>query len=374
MLGIKPLVNVDLLSVRKDRIEYHGSQNLASQVRLSLYKTEQSQKQSKDQKPKIQNHFYMKPTILTVLLTMATFVGVQAQTMIAVQGDTGSSFYASLDTAIVKAHAGDYIYLPGGNFTVSKPIDKKLHIVGVGFNPDSCIATRITQVTGSFTIKKGSDHGSMTGMKIGGGFTFSLSTGESLNYFSIERCDIGSDVNLATKSSQILISECVLNGSVYGNSSQGFQLTKCIVSGNVYGFIANSFADNNVFLGGSFGGCFFRNNIFLSYVASPDPSNTTVFQNNSFRSTVSSLYNCHNNIVASSTDLFKNNQDYHVLATSAAHNAGTDGTDLGIYGTSSPWKEGSLPGNPHIQKVQSKTVSTIDGKLEVKTNIAAQDY
>jgi len=244
------------------------------------------------------------------------------------------------------------------------------------------VATRITQVTGSFTIKKGSDHGSMTGMKIGGGITFSLSTGESINYYSIERCNIGSNVSIATKSSQILISECVINGSVTGSSSQGFQLTKCIVTGSVSGFIANSFADNNVFLGGSFDGCFFRNNIFLSYVASPSAASTTVFQNNSFTSAVSSLHNCHNNIVAPTTGLFKNktktvfdyDQDYHILATSPAHNAGTDSTDLGIYGTSSPWKDGSLPGNPHVQKVQSKTVSTIDGKLEVKTNIAAQDY
>ncbi len=319
----------------------------------------------------------MKTTILTVVLTMASFACVQAQTMIAVQNDAGSTFYASLDTAIVKAHAGDYIYLPGGNFTITKPIDKKLHIVGVGHNPDSCVATRITQVSGSFTIKKGSDHGTMTGMKIGGGITFSLSTGESLNYFSIERCNIGSDVNLATKSSQILISECVIYGSVSGSSSQGFLLTKCIISGGVNGFSANSFADNNVFLNTSFSysGCFFRNNIFLCSGSSLSGSNiTTVFQNNSFTSAVSSLYNWHNNIVASSSDLFKNSQDYHVLPTSTAHNAGTDGTDLGIYGTSSPWKEGSLPGNPHVQKVQSKTVSTIDGKLEVKTNIAAQDY
>lgn len=314
-------------------------------------------------------HYYMKTTILIVFLFVASSVCIQAQTMIAVQGESGSSFYASLDTAIVRAHAGDYIYLPGGNFTVSKPINKKLHIVGVGHNPDSCIATRITQVSGSFTIKKGSDHGSITGLKISnGGISFSLTTGESLNYFSIERCYIGSDVSLATKSSQILISECVINGSVSGSSSQGFQLTKCIVTGDVNGFIANSFADNNVFLSTSFSsssrGCFFRNNIFLS----SGPSSGALYQNNSFTSAVS------NNIVASSAQLFKNNQDYHVLPTSPAHNAGTDGTDLGIYGTASPWKEGSLPGNPHVQKVQSKTVSTIDGNLEVKTNIAAQDY
>lgn len=325
----------------------------------------------------------MKTTILTALLIMASSVCTQAQTMIAVQNETGSSFYASLDTAIVKAHTGDYIYLPGGNFTVSKPIDKKLHIVGVGHNPDSCKVAGVTQVIGSLTIKKGSDHSSVSGILLTGGITFSLSTGESLNYFSIERCNIGGGVSIVSKSSQILISECVINGSVYGNSSQGFQLTKCIVSGGVSGFIADSFADNNVFLSSSsLDGCFFRNNIFLTYVASPDPSNTTVFQNNSFTSTVSSIYNCHNNIVAPTTGLFKNktktgfdyDQDYHILATSPAHNAGTDGTDLGIYGTSSPWKEGSLPGNPHVQKVQSKTVSTIDGKLEVLTNIAAQDY
>lgn len=330
----------------------------------------------------------MKTIIIPFLLAFALLYcgNSQAQTTIAVQGESGSTFFASLDSAIVKAQAGDYIYLPGGNFNITKPIDKKLHIVGVGHHPDSCLATGITQVIGSFIIKKGSDRGTMTGMKITGGITFSLSTGESLNYYSIERCNIGSTVSIATKSSQILISECVINGSVTGSSSQGFQLTKCILTGGIDGFIANSYADNNVFLSSSVtstGGCFFRNNIFL-YSGCPSPSSTysTVFQNNSFTVAVSSLHNCHNNIVAPITGLFKNktkagfdyDQDYHVLATSPAHNAGTDGTDLGIYGTASPWKDGSLPGNPHVQKVQSKTVSAIDGKLEVKTKIAAQDY
>lgn len=332
----------------------------------------------------------MKTTILIVLLMMASFVCVQAQTMIAVQNDAGSTFYASLDTAIVKAKAGDYIYLPGGNFTISKPIDKKLQIVGVGHNPDSCVATRITQVSGTIRIYKGSDHGSITGLKITGSIKFSGDNTDNvfpnikLSYYSIERCNIGADVRLLIQTSNIMVNECVINGSVTGSSSQGFFLTKCIVSGSVSGFIANSFADNNVFLNTSFtsfSGCFFRNNIFLNSGPAPSAGSTTVFQNNSFTSAVSSLYNCHNNIVAATTGLFKNktktgfdyDQDYHVLATSPAHNAGTDGTDLGIYGTSSPWKEGSLPGNPHVQKVQSKTVSTIDGKLDVKTNISAQD-
>jgi len=325
----------------------------------------------------------MKNLYFLTILALFVHGNSKAQTLIAVTNATGSSFYTTLDSAIVHSVAGDYIYLPGGNFTISKPITKKLQIVGVGHNPDSCAITGITQVTGNFTINSGSDHGSITGFKIWGDISFTLTTGQAINYYSVERCNFGS-VTLATLSSKILINECVIHGNIGGNNSQGFLLSKCIVEGTyISGFVANTFINNNIFLSGfnyPTSGCDFKNNIFIS--SGPTPGNTALYQNNSFTNSVISLYNCHNNIVGSAADLFKNktkagfdyDQDYHILSTSTAHNAGTDGTDLGIYGTSSPWKEGSVPNNPHLQRLRSKTVSTLNGNLDVKTKVAAQDY
>lgn len=324
----------------------------------------------------------MKNLSFLVILAFLIPVKSKAQTLIAVHNETGSTFYANLDSAIVHSVAGDFIYLPGGNFTISKPINKKLQIVGVGHNPDSCYVTGITQVTGNFTINNGSDHGSIAGLKIWGDIKFTLTTGQTLNYFSIERCNLNA-VSIATNSTNILINECVI-GSVSGSSSQEVLVSKCIFSGGVSGFVANTNINNNIFLnaiGYPTAGCDFKNNIFLSAGFSPAASYTASYQNNSFTSAVSSLYNCHNNVVASAAELFVKktkagfdyDQDYHLLATSPAHNAGTDKTDLGIYGTSSPWKEGSLPGNPHVQRLQSQSVSSLNGNLDVKVKVAAQD-
>lgn len=326
----------------------------------------------------------MKKLTYTVLLGFMLLLASQtkAQTLIAVHNETGSTFYANLDTAIVKATSGDYIYLPGGSFKISKPINKKLQIIGVGHNPDSCAVTGITQVTGNFVINSGSDHGSITGLKIYGDITFTVSaTDPVVNYYSIERCNLGS-VNLATRTLNIVVNESVIHGSVSGSSTQGLLLSKCIIEGSVSGFVANTYINNNVFMNSisyPTSGCFFKNNIFLFAGPSPNAANTALYQNNSFTATVSSLHNCHNNIVGPVAGLFKNktkalfdyDQDYHILVASPAHLAGTDGTDLGIYGTSSPWKEGSVPSNPHVQ---TKTISTIDGKPNVKIKVAAQDY
>lgn len=328
----------------------------------------------------------MKKLYFFAILGLLINSNCTAQTLIAVTNETGSTFYSNLDTAIVKATSGDYIYLPGGSFKISKPINKKLQIVGVGHNPDSCAVTGITQVTGNFVINSGSDHGSITGLKIYGDITFIVgATDPVVNYYSIERCNLG-NVYPSTRSLNILVCECVIHGNIRGDmsgsSSQGFLLSNCIVEGYFSGFLANTFINNNVFMN-SFTypttGCFFKNNIFLFAGPIPTESYTALYQNNSFTTAVSSLYNCHNNIVAPVAGLFKNktkalfdyDQDYHILVASPAHLAGTDGTDLGIYGTSSPWKEGSVPSSPHLQ---TKTVSTIDGKPNVKIKVAAQDY
>lgn len=332
----------------------------------------------------------------------------KAQSPIAVQNDSGTSFYSTLDLAITNAIAGDYIYLPGGTFTISVPIDKQLQIIGVGHNPDSCAVTGITQVTGNILIKNGSDHGLLTGMKISGTVSFGTSAQAyndvTINYYTIERCNIAGVINLATKSTNTLINECIIHSSITGNYTQGFQMSKCIYETSyIYTFDSNAYFTNNIFLGNGYSninlyyikGCSFKNNIFIRYLNDATAANINYSPaqysyycsyNNIFQNNLSSSFNLfpspynlfQNNITGTVTILFVNQsgqlfdykQDYHIKTDSPAHNAGTDGNDLGIYGTSNPWKEGSVPSYPHIQ---SKSISTVNGNLNVKIKVAAQD-
>ncbi len=336
-------------------------------------------------------------------ITFLTFLGFillladpsQAQSPIAVQNNSGTSFYSTLDLAITNAISGDYIYLPGGSFNVTVPISKQLHIIGVGHNPDSCAVTGITQVSGTFSIRSGSDGGSISGLKIIGQIQFYIGTTENnISNYTIERCNIGSTITLSNRISNLLINECIIIEGISGNSLQGFQLSKCIIGRYIIGFDSNAYFLNNIFFGNvscgsnvSIQGAFFKNNIFLSPLTEGTINGVCVaksqFQNNLFNAGcyyVSNSTNTYqNNITGPVSTLFVNQsgtvfdykQDYHIKTDSPAHNAGTDGTDLGIYGTGNPWKEGSLPSNPHIQ---SKSISTINGNLNVKIKVVAQDY
>ncbi len=334
--------------------------------------------------------------VVGFFLVLLISASTSAQSLIAVQNGSNATYYASLDSAITYAAAGSYIYIPGGSFTLTKSINKELHIIGVGHNPDSCAVTGISEVIGNFLILNGSDHGSILGLKISGTISFGSSpyTDVSINYYDIERCNIGNDIYLATNSTHILINECIIRGRIFGNNTQLFQMSKSIIeTSSLYYFNSNAYFINNIFLANnSFYHYYywstikdsnFRNNIFLTipFANSSDCINNQ-FQNNLFNTIYSlpaSPTNVfQNNITGPVATLFKNQsgyyfdykQDYHILPDSPAHNAGTDGTDLGIYGTGTPWKEGSLPGNPHIQ---SSSISTVNGNLNVKIKVASQD-
>ena len=243
----------------------------------------------------------MKRNIYIGLLSSVMFLvnPTYAQTLIAVQNDNGSTFYTSLNSAITNATSGDYIYLPGGSFEISVPIDKQLQIIGVGHNPDSCAVTGISQVIGNISILNGSNHGSITGLKISGSISFGAQPNDvSISYYAIERCNIGGNVVLATKSSEILVKECVIQGFIRGNNTQGFQLSKCIVEGKefenpgvegcvIQHFDSNAYFTNNIFIGWQTSlwfvvNCSFRNNIFRTYAGNRGGNSNNLFQNNLF--------------------------------------------------------------------------------------------
>ena len=65
--------------------------------------------------------------------------------------------------------------------------------------------------------------------------------------------------------------------------------------------------------------------------------------------------------------------NFHLRPGCLGKNAGTDGTDLGIYGGSFPWKNGSLPPNPHIQTKNISSATDPIGNLNVNIKVKAQE-
>jgi len=139
--------------------------------------------------------------------------------------------------------------------------------------------------------------------------------------------------------------------------------------------------------GGAINYSLFENNIFL------DNYNNSIsgsiffnsFKNNLFFRTTnlgSSNFGIGNLVNQPQSSVFINQtgntfdyaHDYHINPDSPAKNTGTDGTDIGIYGGPFPWKEGSVPFNPHIQSLIIDSKTDKDGNLNVKIKVQAQEH
>jgi len=100
-----------------------------------------------------------KKIFQTVFIVFITIYGIAQTPQFAVVRPDGTTYICpSWDSAYNKAANGDNVYVPGGNFTISSPIDKSLNIFGAGYFIDSSITTSITLIN-NIILKKGADGG-----------------------------------------------------------------------------------------------------------------------------------------------------------------------------------------------------------------------
>lgn len=338
----------------------------------------------------------MNQHTLFVLLLFFCGAGVlPAQTLIAVQNGGNPGFYTSLDSAVHYAQAGDSVFIPGGYFVVGNPgllIDKTLHLIGVGVNPDSLTATGITQLSNSIILISGADHGSITGL-----FTQAIvigtdSTNQTVNNLKIESCTFTSGIfirqygSLPNASTGFLIQGNRTGG---GGGIAGSNSTSHIITNNQVGYLSDltggcqinnniitrdkssvhtgnaplvnvtySTFDNNIFLTGQFyfsgvqTGCIYRNNVCKG------PS--------------LGINSISGQSLAATFENWPNGR--RLKATSPGKNHGIDGTDVGLYGGLFPWKPGNIPFHPHIQARAISPTTDNGGQLNVNIKVQAQDY
>ncbi|MBK7689935.1 MAG: hypothetical protein IPJ31_02045 [Bacteroidetes bacterium] len=342
-------------------------------------------------------------SILCIVFSFKTY----AQKKISVQSGNNTSFYATVDSAVLNAQNGDIIYIPGGSYVISSLlINKGVQIFGAGHYPDSTAATGQTILTGDVRILSGADNGSISGCNILGNVFFGTNVGDqTVNNFGISRCKMNSlhishDGQATTNSSNIYISENVILGNVFGGNCINTLYKKNIINGLLHAHSASVFENNIMLISGgacyvyflnSVNGCIFDNNI-LSFANGGcgvfffNNSVGNIFNNNLFREVEASYFPNGTNLqfnnffgfVASDVFnggtgfIFSYNEDYHMLPTCVAHNGGTDGTDPGIYGTSDPYKEGAVPANPHIRTKNIAGATNAQGDLSIDIKVAAQ--
>ncbi len=349
----------------------------------------------------------MKKIIILPLLFLGLIGWGQAQFI--VQNGTKTEVYNNINTAITNAVAGDTLYLPGGGFTITNPnIDKTLHWVGHGHYPDSTQATMQTRITSALNFTGNCDNSSFEGIFFTSTLSFGSATDEAINIV-IKRCRLLNSLNMRASTTgnpdlNFHISECVTS-NLYANYGSNCLIEKSLIFGPVHYFVQALFSHNafnvtnsnrvvyvctncvlndNVFshewgLYNSFSNTY-NNNIFQSILPFTPPSDSNSGSNNIINVGSSNIFTDISN--SANIYTFSYDNDYHLKSGSTGttqdgsttgvsiEGAATDGTDAGIYGTTTPYK--IVPNYPHINTAVIATQAT-NNQLEVNINAEAQN-
>jgi len=310
------------------------------------------------------------------------------------------SFYTNLSTAITAAVNGDTLYLPGGAITPTTQLNvsKSLHFIGTGHYPDSTMATGATWINDMRFIT-GSSGSSVEGIDFDV-LTIAYANNQTINGFTVKRCSIdafyiGND-NTSTIES-IIVTDNVFKGAI--TIKPGYPnilLMKNIFAYTQYHSCQGLLLKNNIFYVyyasalSEFSGCVLENNIIIGVSGSNFGSYINLssyncqYINNVFIPTINSwATNTNTNNIVGQTVAntfvnapgynFSYTHNYHLLAGSPGINYGTDGTDVGLYGTATPYKDGAVPFNPHIMSKTINSSLTPAGILNVNVSVSAQD-
>ncbi len=345
----------------------------------------------------------MKSTLFFIIFLLSLTI-TSGQNLIAVQNGNTPSFYSDLSEAIENSVAGDSIYVPGGSYMINDTINKPIHLIGVGINPNFTNATGITAIAAtSFVVPQlvlgdNADGGSITGIHFTTNYyngnpyaNLTLDTGAVVSNFLIDRCYFGS--NVTGNFSNSLIKQNIFRHRNNFNAEEGNSVitnnifcdrsnvfTNCLVANNIFLTGASSYRaisgaincliENNVLIPnygfGTLNNCNIRNNINTSNGV----SGTNIMTGN-FNDTIdlTAVFINYNTV----TDVINFTADLHLPNSSPYENAGTDGKDIGIYGGRFPWKDGSVPFNPHIVSKNISGTTDENGNLPVNIEVQAQE-
>ena len=345
----------------------------------------------------------MRNIVIFSVFLMCAITNLPAQEQINVQNGTKSEFYTDLETAIQQAAAGDTIYLPGRVIRVQNDLNigKKLTIIGAGWDTDSVGGLSITEILRGST---GNTHANVSfgtgsdGSMITGCYVQTINIGYMNAYNQpqqiVSNVTIWRNVTLGTISLGVAdndgvnnkVTQIYIRENVIASTLTGHYASDCFIYNNLCGNISN-FSNNTIIYNNVINGyiqyliyCTVENNFINSTnIAGSTYSN---FNNNAFAGSVTFPNGTNegsNNLNQTSQQTFEVNnlalpKYLTIRADSPCKNAGTDGTDIGMYGGMTPYKPGALPINPHIDQVYVAGHTDKDGKINVNIQASAQTY
>jgi hypothetical protein len=286
--------------------------------------------------------------------------------------------YTNLQEALDAASSGDTIYVSGSLTTYgSIDIKKKITLIGAGFNPNN----QNNQNSELQYVYFKSDNDPVNPTNASGttitGFKISYLYVQTQNVIDIQllRNEITGSISLAanycqnwtiknnilnwistSSSTAIFASDFVISNNIIKREIQYFKSNTILIANNIFtqnsGFTTVSLANiqNNIFYGGSTANCSYCT--FIKNI-SVGAANTFDYGTNT---SVGNFTNVDPLFVAVSSTTFNFAYDYHLQPTSPGKGAGTDGTDIGLYGGmypfpsggDVPWQTSPMPAIPQI--------------------------
>ncbi|HOU95281.1 MAG TPA: hypothetical protein PLN06_01465 [Bacteroidales bacterium] len=333
----------------------------------------------------------MKKTLF-IAVAIALSITINAQKA-ALHSPTNVQLFTGVN-AFINAYSasvsGDTIYLSGGSFAVPATIDKKLLIFGAGHYPDSTVVTGRTVLQSTLNLGENADGFHLEGIEINGDLIFT--NDKDINNVTVKYCKINNvKIDGTTNpSTNLLFIRNVVNSFMLRNAIY------VLISNNIIGSISESYGNtisNNIYLSSVYGGygwyyLFGRdnntiiNNIFLETYGTGVSGSGNIFRNNLFVTSTpeygTSPTESGNYTGVLQADIFVNQtgqtfnytHDYHLKNPGIY--IGTDGTQVGIYGGTYPYKDGGVPSNPHI-RFENIAPTTNNGILNVEIKVSAQD-
>ncbi|MFN4234972.1 MAG: hypothetical protein ACK4IK_09230 [Bacteroidia bacterium] len=333
----------------------------------------------------------MKKILFISLLILSC--NIYAQRRIALQHNGNTSIYGGtnpLTDAYNDAQNGDTIYVTGGLFSIPT-IQKKICLIGTGYFNDSLTATGRSQING-INIGPGASGTVITGVYISGNlyvdghakidslFIFRNQITGDFGYpgGNVDKADSlkSKDVVFAENRVNSIGCENVNNIKVFNNIAKGIigakngWIRNNVLLGVWYGCIHSSckesLFENNFLITGWYYAIY--NNTFINNVFSNDP---TTDLNNTFVSNYpnQNINTVFVNYIDANPHNYLNNFHLQNPSSYPANNA----TEIGIYGGFYPFKEGSLPTNPHISSKNIATQTNSNGDLSIQIEVSAQN-
>lgn len=347
----------------------------------------------------------MKTKILSTLVLVLYSVYFFAQNaVVALHSPTnGVQFFNNANPVIAAYNAaipGDTIYIPGGSFVNPSIYAKKLTIYGAGHFPAATVATLPTRLTGNFIINGDADGLHLEGVELPNGLSFS--TNHAVQNVLIKRNRIYADLIVAQNNGMLTSDNNYFIENVISQASNLNNLINSNFINNIIEcrvlnvtqliFLNNLFLCNETYYNlhatiHNANSCLFKNNIFvktsdnqinLSHNSSstwshnifcletPNLGFSPVLVNNYMGVVRANLF------VNQTGDTFNYTHDYRLQAGALAAYIGDDTTQVGIYGGISPFKDMSVPINPHISTANISNQTNANGMLNVNIQVQAQ--